>query len=59
MQETITITGQDLLVDERIHRVLADAYVNNQNVFIPNDLLKDFVEYACKRRIASESPFIK
>lgn len=57
--ETVTVTNSDLVNDERLHKFLSDAYIDHQDVIIPNELLKDFVELGCRRSIASVSPFVK
>lgn len=57
--ESVTVTNSDIATDERLHKFLYDAYIDHQDVIIPNELLKDFVEIACRRSIASVSPFVK
>ena len=56
MQE---ITGYDLSSDEALHQFLHEAYVKNEGVIIPADLLKDFVELGCRMFIAKRAPFNK
>ena len=53
------ITGYDLRSDEGLHQFLSEAYVKNEDVLIPKDLLKDFVELGCRQSIAKTEPFTK
>jgi hypothetical protein len=53
------ITGYDLRNDNVLHQFLHEAYVQNQGVVIPADMLKDFVEVGCRITIASVAPFNK
>lgn len=53
------ITSYDLRTDETIHQFLHEAYVKNESVLIPADMLKDFVEIGCRQSIAKISPFNK
>ena len=42
------ITSYDLRSDDALHQFLHEAYVKNQGVVIPADMLKDFVEVVCR-----------
>ena len=53
------ITGYDLRNDNVLHQFLHEAYVKNEGVVIPADMLKDFVEVGCRITIASVAPFNK
>lgn len=53
------ITNYDLKSDNALHQFLHEAYVKNEDVVIPADLLKDFVEVGCRITIAREVPFNK
>ena len=53
------ITSYDLRSDDALHQFLHEAYVKNQGVVIPADMLKDFVEIGCRITIAREVPFCK
>lgn len=53
------ITSYDLRTDETIHQFLHEAYVKNESVLIPADMLKDFVEIGCRMTIARVTPFDK
>lgn len=53
------ITGYDLSSDEALHQFLHEAYVKNEGVIIPADMLKDFVEVGCRITIARVAPFNK
>jgi hypothetical protein len=53
------ITSYDLRSDDALHQFLHEAYVKNQGVVIPADMLKDFVEVGCRITIARVSPFSK
>ena len=53
------ITSYDLRSDDALHKFLHEAYVKNEGVVIPADLLKDFVEIGCRITIASVAPFGK
>jgi hypothetical protein len=53
------ITSYDLRTDETIHQFLHEAYVKNEGVVIPADMLKDFVEIGCRMTIARVVPFDK
>lgn len=53
------ITNYDLKNDEVLHKFFYEAYINNQGVMIPAELLKDFVEMGCRLSIAKNTPFCK
>lgn len=53
------ITNYDLRSDDTLHHFLHEAYVKNESVVIPADMLKDFVEVGCRITIAREVPFGK
>ena len=53
------ITSYDLRSDDALHQFLHEAYVKNQGVVIPADMLKDFVEVGCRITIARVVPFSK
>lgn len=53
------ITNYDLRSDNTLHQFLHEAYVKNQSVIIPADMLKDFVEVGCRITIARVAPFNK
>ena len=53
------ITSYDLKSDDALHQFLHEAYVKNQSVVIPADMLKDFVEVGCRITIARVAPFNK
>jgi len=53
------ITNYDLRNDEVLHKFFYEAYINNQGVMIPAELLKDFVELGCRISIAKKAPFCK
>ena len=53
------ITSYDLRSDDALHQFLHEAYVKNEGVVIPADMLKDFVEVGCRITIAREVPFDK
>lgn len=53
------ITNYDLRNDEVLHKFFYEAYINNQGVMIPAELLKDFVEMGCRMSIAKNTPFCK
>jgi hypothetical protein len=57
--QAVTVTNSDLLNDTRLHLFFKDAYINNKDVIIPNELVKDFVELGCRKSISSTSPFVK
>lgn len=53
------ITNYDLRNDEVLHKFFYEAYINNQGIMIPAELLKDFVELGCRMSIAKNAPFCK
>lgn len=53
------ITSYDLRNDDALHQFLREAYVKNESVVIPADMLKDFVEVGCRITIARVAPFNK
>lgn len=47
------ITNWEVQDDVRIYEALNEAYVNNEDVVIPKDLLKEFVQNGCRITICS------
>lgn len=48
------ITNYDISNDDRLYEFLREAYSNNEDVMIPNDLLKDFVHTGCRITICRD-----
>ena len=48
------ITNYDISNDSRLYEFLREAYTNNEDVMIPNDLLKDFVHVGCRITICRD-----
>lgn len=48
------ITNYDVSNDNRLYEFLVEAYTNNEDVIIPNELLKDFVQNGCRITICRD-----
>lgn len=53
------ITNYDVSNDDRLYQFFVEAYSKNEDVLIPKELLKDFVEVGCRITIARVAPFGK
>lgn len=50
----VHVTGYDVIDDDKLFQFLKDAYTKNEDVLIPKELLKDFVQTGCRITICKE-----
>lgn len=50
----VYVTGYDIIDDDKLFQFLKDAYAKNEDVLIPKELLKDFVQAGCRITICKE-----
>ena len=50
----VNVTGYDVIDDDKLFQFLKDAYAKNEDVLIPKELLKDFVQAGCRITICKE-----
>lgn len=50
----VIVTGYDVMNDDRLFQFLKNAYTKNEEVLIPKELLKDFVQNGCRITICKE-----
>ena len=48
------ITNYDVSNDERLYQFFVEAYTKNEDVLIPKDLLKDFIQNGCRITICRD-----
>lgn len=48
------ITNYDVSNDDRLYQFFVEAYTKNEDVVIPKDLLKDFIQNGCRITICKD-----
>ena len=48
------ITNYDVSNDDRLYQFFVESYTKNEDVLIPKDLLKDFIQNGCRITICRD-----